>query len=241
MDTLKFIQDFRAALNLLKTKGTDQVSVNSLDDHFANMERIFSKPTGKNIKPLLVPNDAPKTDAPAASEADKEQKEVDEVQREFENKMEVVKVQSTQEVAMFNAVMEAGLSALKSAIIINGGAGGALLAFCSAIISKNLCLTTASKAAKVSTIMLMDDLGYAIFVFMIGLGAAGTASATRYLSQYCYARSLNAQFRELKATTWDRAGLFFLAWSIILGVSSFAAFFHGSHKAYIAIATHTAM
>ncbi|HAU29580.1 MAG TPA: hypothetical protein DCW68_05660 [Rhodospirillaceae bacterium] len=55
--------------------------------------------------------------------------DIEDVKRNFERDICMVNVRSEHGLAMFNSVVEAGLSAVKSGIIINGGAAVSLLAF----------------------------------------------------------------------------------------------------------------
>ncbi|SAL26152.1 hypothetical protein AWB64_02141 [Caballeronia sordidicola] len=130
--------------------------------------------------------------------------------------------QSGMTIEMFKAVIEAGQTALKSAILLNGGAAVAMLAFVGNAVTKldGPPLTS-----------ILTKVGGALFVFMIGAGSAGTSTAMRYLSQAAYGNAVlpNAP------PYWHRWGSRIQWVSIALGVASYASFFAGGWIAFRAI------
>lgn len=123
---------------------------------------------------------------------------------------------------MFRSVLEAGQSALKAATIINGGAAAAILAFIGGILTSE---TAPDQLAAVS------PLGAAWFCFMIGLGAAGTASGVRYLSQFAYRQEHEKrEAQKTSAQRWRVGADTLAAVSAAVGASSFVLFFVGSWK-----------
>lgn len=146
--------------------------------------------------------------------------EVSDIQRQHQ--LELWKVQSTTDTAhsveMFKAVLESGQTALKSATIINGGAAAALLALLAEALKGGPSSATAG---------FLSTLGLGWFSFMLGLGSAGLATASRYVSQALYSESLrrrettpDSQFRRYGGIGRNAA--------IFFGVASFATFFIGS-------------
>lgn len=116
---------------------------------------------------------------------------------------------------MFDSVIEAGQTALKGAMLINGGAATALLAvIAEAFKSKDGLLPS-----------LVPHLSLAWLCFVSGLGLAGLALGCRYFSQHAY--SDNAFRRGDRWNTASRAS----------GVSSLLAFFLGSLIAFFAFRT----
>ena len=79
-----------------------------------------------------------------------------------------------QTIEMFKAVNTAGQAALKSAILINGGAAIALLAFIGSIFK-------VSPDSEVIT-----KLSPAMIYFVIGVLSGAVASGTTYISQFLY-------------------------------------------------------
>lgn len=131
--------------------------------------------------------------------------------------------QSGMTIEMFKAIIEAGQTALKSAILINGGAAVAMLAFVGNAVTK---LNGAPMTS------LLTKVGWALFVFMIGAGTAGTSTAMRYLSQACFGSAAvqNAP------PYWMKWGRVFQWLSIGLGIASYLSFFIGGWTAFMAIA-----
>lgn len=128
--------------------------------------------------------------------------------------------QSTMSVEMFKSAVEAGQTALKSAILINGGAAATVLAFAGNAVTKGQILPG---------MPLLTHVGAALLWFMFGLGGAGIATGFRYVSQFAYNLSNGGGAQHWKRTA---AGNVI---SICLGVGSFAAFFVGGMAAYHAI------
>ena len=111
----------------------------------------------------------------------------------------------------FKQVIALGQSALKSIMLINGGASVALLAFIS-----NLA-TNAS--AKLPIPPFAESLRY----FVIGVFLASAAFATTYLSQ---------SFFDGEKEWQQRTGLTFQIITIAIGIFSFVSFFYGADAAY---------
>lgn len=138
--------------------------------------------------------------------------------------LEVWKTQVSMSAEMLKATVEAGQTALKSAILINGGAAVAMLAFVGNVVTKSDLRPGAP---------LLSHMGAALIVFVLGTGSAGTSTAFRYLSQHCYGETSHANTKSLWKIWGDRAAIV----SILLGVASFAAFFAGGWIAFRAVAT----
>lgn len=125
-------------------------------------------------------------------------------------------------VEMFKAVLEAGQTALKTAIVINGGAAAALLATLSDVIRSQ------------SPNQLLAPLGQSWLYFMIGLGAAGVATAFRYLSQAVYAEAMYSD-TELRKKKYYRGGTWLRNLAVVAGLSSYVLFFCGAIKVALMI------
>lgn len=151
-------------------------------------------------------------------------------QQKFENECEIAKLRTPHEVEMFKSVVEAGLNALKSALVINGGAAIALLAFVGNQITKS---------AASDQRFILTCFGYSLLVFIVGAGFAGVASGARYLAQFSYARALDNFSRGIKSSAWLKWGHGINILSIILGAASFVAFFVGGYFSYSALISYT--
>ena len=123
---------------------------------------------------------------------------------------------------MFKAVIEAGQTALKSSIAINGGAAAALLA----LLAESLKTNGGSGMGA-----LLSPLGYAWFCFMLGLGSAGAATAVRYLSQALYGNAMKVG--ESNGGTFYRRGNWARNAAALLGFSSYVLFFFGAAKIFV--------
>lgn len=130
---------------------------------------------------------------------------------------------TSHQLEMFKSVIEAGQTALRSAIVINAGAAAALLAFAGNAITKGQSLAGDP---------LLSRIGLGLMWFVAGMGCAGVATGVRYLAQSAYkACQFKPERRYVKATADT------LNWaSIIVAAVSFAAFFAGGYSAYLAIA-----
>lgn len=84
---------------------------------------------------------------------------------------------------MFRSVIDAGSAAVKSSLLINGGASVALLAFIGNIGAKG---------------HIPNALLVAIASFCIGVLTSAMAMGARYLSQHCYAHNLPAWANPLR-------------------------------------------
>ena len=128
---------------------------------------------------------------------------------------------SATSVEMFKAVIESGQTALKSSIVINGGAAAALLA----LLAEGLKSNGAGQWGA-----LLSPLGTAWLMFMLGLGCAGIATAFRYLSQALYSNSLS--LGEHTDGKWYRFGNLVRNIAATLGFLSYGLFFAGAVKIF---------
>lgn len=192
MRATDLITDLRAQLGRVRAQGVSAVQVGALEAYLAAVE------------PFAAANgDAAATDQALAR---------------GRHEFEVWKVRAPMEHAasmeMFRSVIEAGQTALRSLILINGGAAVALLAFLGNVLSKE-----APKGVQYS----VAGLKLAMLTFVLGVGSAGAATAFRYLTQWA------------GALRWLRTS-HVLNWAAILfGLGSLGAFFWGGLKAYWAV------
>ncbi|KVM79246.1 hypothetical protein WJ60_04605 [Burkholderia ubonensis] len=158
------------------------------------------------------------------SEAGGQQKSDEQIKHE----LEVWKTQTSTDLAfgveLLKGTIEAGQTALRSAIAINGGAAVAMLAFVGNAVTK---WQTGGP--------LLSKVGAAMLVFVLSAGFGATATGFRYLAQFWYSES---RYAGAKKERMLRCGGVANVVSILLGVASFAGFFAGGVLAYRAIATY---
>ncbi len=120
----------------------------------------------------------------------------------------------------FRAVIQAGQSALKNAILINGGGAAALLAFLGHIwITKPV--------ANISSY-----LPYSLLAFALGVLMAAIASGTTYLSQGYYTRYLNDKSNQLLLKRGDcrnKITIILIVFSYFLFLSGIFISFYSFH------------
>ncbi|GAB7525298.1 hypothetical protein [Paraburkholderia sp. 2C] len=200
MKASDFVKQFQQAVNDVEAQGFKLIEIVNLKTYLKNMLEMAEGQ--EQAQPQL-------TEAQA------------------EHQLEVWKAQlsahSTFNVEMFKAVIEAGQTALKSAILINGGAAVALLAFAGNAITKWKMEPGTP---------LLTSVGWAMTCFAGGTGVGGVATAFRYLSQYGFGNVI----QDTSKKRWLRFAYIFQCLSIAAGVASFALFFVGGWGAYRAIA-----
>lgn len=196
MEANDLINDLKTALVNIRNQGSETILISKLESYLSEMETI-----DKAEKNQAIQNS-----------------ERNEVIRKFEHDMKVWEVNAPLENAsklkMFESVIEAGQTALKSATLINGGAAVSLLAFLGNLLTKE---------PPIGTTFPIHALSQAMLIFFLGVGFSGTATAVRYFSQAAYARKKNCQGDYIK---WV---------AITLAILSFGAFFYGGVEAYYAI------
>jgi hypothetical protein len=121
---------------------------------------------------------------------------------------------------MFKSVLEAGQTAIKSSLLINGGAATALLAV----------LAEALKAPSSDLRPLVPALAWSWLAFVLALGAAGSSSGARYVSQHFFAQAefgprLHAHRRLFFAELWRHI-------AVTLAFTSFVLFFVGAFAVF---------
>jgi len=112
----------------------------------------------------------------------------------------------------FRAVIMQGQNALKSLILINGGAAVALLAFLGHLMGTG----TVERAA-------LAPLAEALFIFVMGVLFGSVAAATTYFSQ---------AFFTVQKKWHIRIAYTFQAVTVVLGILGFVWFLRGAYAAY---------
>lgn len=119
--------------------------------------------------------------------------------------------------AMFESILEAGQSAIKAFILINGGAAVALLAFMGSIVANGN-----------RTDFPIEGIADALLKFVLGTGAAGVTMAFRYVSQEFYFQDFERQLNKCPtALRFRRIGNAFKYIAIAAGITSIGLFFCG--------------
>lgn len=188
MNAVEAIEYVREALATVKKQGASTVDIDRLDGFLAEFKK-----------------GAPTMGA-------------DEANRNHEVEIERWKLNSATQLEMFKSVIEAGQTALKASLLMNGGAAAALLAFMGGFLTKATDLAAQSP--------IISGIGAALLAFVLALGFTGTATGFRYLSQAAY-----ASFSE----RWRVPGHVFSGASIALALASYVGFFYGAYRAYYAL------
>ena len=196
MKATDVIHDLRTSVAGFKAQGNTALPIAGLEACLAEMEQI----AGTQEEP--------------SAEVEQRNDAIRQFEHDFAAWKLQVPLQHASRLEMLKSVIEAGQAALWSAIIINGGAAVALLAFLG-----NL-LTT--QAEDVDTFPI-SGIGAALLVFLLGVGCAGLAGGIRYLVQASYCLG------------WRTSGIALNLVAIGLGLASFAAFFWGSVWTYLSI------
>ena len=190
MDGKELLRDLRDALQVVRNGNQTTVQVEALARYLDNWE--------------------------AAAESTVKETESVHARRLEEWKTQLA-VSSAEWLEMFKAVIEAGMTALKSSIVINGGAAATLLALLADGLKSN---------GSGHWGLMLTPLGWAWMCFMCGLGFAGTATGTRYISQAFYAEAFH--LKEPRADTFYKRGNWVRNISAALGVGSYVLFFVGA-------------
>ncbi|MGE0109621.1 MAG: hypothetical protein AB7S81_07675 [Bdellovibrionales bacterium] len=138
-------------------------------------------------------------------------------QKDFENTCRSNEIRTPINVELLKAEIEAGGSALKTAILINGGATIALLAFIGNLITRT---NTESHTSLFSAFITP------LILFVAGVGFASAAMAIRYITQFFYTSC------DVRGAKTERHAKKAHIITIILGVLSLIAFIAGGTSSY---------
>lgn len=117
---------------------------------------------------------------------------------------------------MFRTVIQSGQNAVKTALLMNGGASVSLLAFIGKL--------TEEQHARIPAFT------NALAIFVCGVFAIVASSGATYMSQWFYAEPENWK---------QRTGLSFNVLAILLGLVSYVFFVWGMRSAYVAFLAFT--
>ena len=194
MNANEVIDHLGRALAEVKKQGQEVVSVTALVSYLANLKEHVEK---------VGELDRIELDAAHAS-----------FQAEHERNLAHYDAQQKHSVEMLRSVFAYGQAALKSSILINGGAAVALLAFIGKIWSEE----TGQAAVNALTSALV------FFGFGVLAGAIGTGAT--YFSQLSYASS------------WIKTGVGFHILTILIVSAAYVLFGLGSYEAYESFLKH---
>ena len=194
MDAKEAIGDIRAALRSVKENQQKVVSVDALEKYLDELE----KDVGVSAAERAV-----------AHQANLEHYKA-------ENEANLAQHRATIDVGLehFQSVIQTGQAALRSAILINGGAAVALLAFLGRIWETEPSQT------------VVVGLPTSLLGFVFGVLAAAVASGTTYLAQFVLGEN------------WIKTGHTMNIISILLVIVSYGLFVFGGYTAYEAFVAH---
>ncbi len=194
MKALEVIQEVKRALDNTKKSGEVSVSIDAMDNFMDQLEKRAQRVGEFN------------------------QLEHDRLLKEFEaeNARNIAYSQNmnAHSVEMFKSVITTGQAALKSSMIINGGAAAALLAFTGKIWNEG------------STVQVTNALTHSILWFCSGLLIASFAAGTTYLSQFSYAKD------------WDKVGGVVNIFTVLAVLASYVMFGFGCFNASNSLTLH---
>ncbi len=188
MNGIDIIKDIRAAVNGVKQQNQEVISVDALLNYLNALEE----------------------DASEIDENHTRQHESSLAQYQAENERNIAhyNAQQLHTVEMFRSVITYGTAALKSAILINGGAAAALLAFIGNVWSKGVAEGAVA------------PLTAAITYFSFGVLAAALGTATSYFTQFYYGEK------------YHRTGVVFHTLTVVFVVGAYVLFSLGVLGAY---------
>lgn len=111
---------------------------------------------------------------------------------------------------LFRSTIQAALNALRTCLLINGGAAVALLAFVGHVATNDVAFANVPIAS----------VARAMGAYVVGVLAGGFAAGFTYLAQWCFVQD------------WDKSGTGFNITAILFGLASLALFGAGSYLAY---------
>lgn len=203
MDNRQLLVDLRDALQGIRDSNQTSIQVEALTQYLDKWEHVAN-------------STAKETEAERA--------------RRLEQWKTQLSVSSAEWLEMFKAVIEAGMTALKSSIVINGGAAATLLA----LLADGLKANGSGHWG-----LMLTPLGWAWMCFMCGLGLAGTATGARYLSQAFYAEAFH--LKESRADKFYKLGNWGRNIAAALAVGSYVLFFVGAYKIFAVILNSSAL
>lgn len=187
MDAKKLIQVLRDDLNKASEKNIAQFSMKDLQIWIDDLDKF-------------VENSPP--DGPT-------EVQMEEWRMKREGQVLQYKAEQESNLEGFRSTIQFGQAALKSSILINGGAAVAILAFIGHILGSGVSKT------------IQSEISYSLLIFFVGVLAAAMACGTSYFSQSYYFELRNNKV----ALIWRIA-------SVVLVIFSYICFLWGGLSAY---------
>ena len=197
MNAKEALDDLGRALAEVKEQGQEVVSVAALENYLANLKQHVEK---------VGELDRIKLDSDLAA-----------FRAEHESNLAHYDAQQKHSIEMIRSVFAYGQAALKSSILINGGAAAALLAFIGKIWSEET-----GQAA-------VTALTNAMVLFSFGVLAGAIGIAATYFSQLSYTSS------------WKKTGIGFHVFTVLIVAAAYVLFGVGSYAAYAAFLKHLSL
>jgi hypothetical protein len=199
MDSKQVVTDILTEIQRVKAEGATAVQIARLQEYLERFRDAIETTTETNAAKLQI--------------VIQEQKDVAESNRQSQKE----RAESGRE--MFRTLITYGAEAMKAAILVNGGAAVALLAFLGS--SKGISL------ARVPTFLLAD----AVLFLVGGVLCAAIAMATAYLTQFYYHQNQCVE----PINVDGKMAPFFRYASMALVGSSYAVFAIGAWLAWLAL------
>ena len=184
MDVKAFAEELKTSINQVKSQGHETVNCDNLIKYID----------------MVVE---------AASNDDKTDENTEVLKARLQLSLEEYKYNLSASLEMFKSIIQSGQNAIKTMLLLNGGAAIALLAFIGKLSDNN------SSA--------IPDFAYSITAFVIGALVIGVTSCLTYLSQI--ALDSNVKWHKKSGTTLQ-------ATCVALGLTSICAFAFGTYKTY---------
>lgn len=196
MKSREVVQVFRNTIISTKKAGVERVSVADLEAYVTHLDNVVAE-TGEDVQAGKAAMERYRADLSAW---------ISSRQQKHEHNLE-----------MLRAVVATGQSALRSALLINGGAAVAMLAFIGGIWPHN------------SSSPVIGSLAFALVFYVFGVLAAAVASGATYFSQAGYGQEFGSasdivgRVGHILAVlgVFIAYGLFgYASWSAFLAISS---------------------
>ncbi len=196
MKTSEVLENLKGAIAHAKEVGVEHVAIADLESFATELERQANE-SPEGISAGEASMEAYKAKLAALGNS---------LQQEHETNLE-----------MLRTVITTGQSALKSSLLINGGAAAALLAFIGGLWGKAGAKT------------VLPNLSYGLSLFVWGVLSAACASGATYLSQAGFSGDLGKHSQVIGQVARGLA--------IICVISSYLLFACGAWQAYIAVSS----
>ena len=194
MKASEVLKEIRQALSQTKEQGHSTVSIEAMENYLT----LFDKDVENDTYYKSLNHES----------------ELANFKAENERNIAHANNQTAHSLEMFRSVITAGQSALKSSMVVNGGAAVALLAF-----TGKIWETKISEA-------VAGSLTTSIFIFCLGVLSAALAAGTTYLSQLAF------------SSDWMKIGHSINCFNIVIVLSSYGLFGVGAYTAASSLGVH---